>query len=166
MKLGLLFAGALLLSGCASQSRGARAQEAATELNLNARFGRMEMAAERVSQSARGGFYERRKKWGGAIRVADAELAGLRFVKNEEEAVVLVKVSWFKVDEGELHMTTVRQDYKDEKGEFRLIAETRQDGDIGLLGEAAPPAPKQEGGPRSVQFPTIRLGQTAPTGTD
>lgn len=161
LALGLGFT--FLLCGCpvAHQSSAARAQEAASELNVNARFGRMEMAAEHVAPKAKEQFFERRKTWGGKIRVADYEMAGMRLMKGEEDAEMLVKVAWYRVDEGDLHTTTLRQKWHDFKGDWKLVEETRVDGDVGLLGEhvvqvAAP------SGPRHAQFPTIRLGGAAP----
>lgn len=158
-RLGFALGFTFLLCGCpvAHQSSAARAQEAASELNVNARFGRMEMAAERVAPKAKEQFFERRKAWGGRIRVADYEMAGMRFMKNEEDAEMLVKVAWYRVDEGDLHTTTLRQKWHDFKGDWKLVEETRVDGDVGLLGEhVVPVAPPS--GPRHAQFPTIRLG--------
>ena len=158
-RLGFALGFTFLLCGCpvAHQSSAARAQEAASELNVNARFGRMEMAAERVAPKAKEQFFERRKAWGGRIRVADYEMAGMRFMKNEEDAEMLVKVAWYRVDEGDLHTTTLRQKWHDFKGDWKLVEETRVDGDVGLLGEhVVPVAPPS--GPRHAQFPTIKLG--------
>jgi hypothetical protein len=155
-------ASVLVLAGCPAmhQAPPARAQEAATELNLNAKFGRMELAAERVSPKARDTFFEHRKSWGGKIRVADYELQGLK-MQGETDADVFVRVSWFRIDEGDLRGTTVRQKWHDFKGDWKLIEETRSEGDVGLLGEpierVAPPS-----GPRHAQFPTIRIGTAGP----
>ena len=133
-------------------------QEAAQELNVNARFGRMEMAAEHVAPTAKEQFFERRKAWGNRVRVADYEVAGMRLSKGQEDAEMYVKIAWYRVDEGDLHQTTVRQKWHDFKGAWKLVEETRIDGDVGLLGEAiVPVAPPT--GPRHAQFPTIRLGE-------
>ena len=137
-------------------------QEAAQELNVNARFGRMEMAAEHVAPTAKEQFFERRKAWGNRVRVADYEVAGMRLAKGDEDAEMIVKIAWYRVDEGDLRQTTVRQKWHDFKGAWKLTEETRVDGDIGLLGEriqqVAAPA---NTGPRHAQFPTIRLGGPA-----
>lgn len=137
-------------------------QEAATELNVNARFGRMEMAAEHVAPTAKEQFFERRKAWGNRVRVADYEVAGMRLMKGEDDAEMIVKIAWYKVDEGDLRQTTVRQKWHDFKGSWKLTEETRIDGDVGLLGERIQQvAPPQQAGPRHAQFPTIRLGGPA-----
>lgn len=151
--------------GLAGQSKPAKAQEAALELNLNARFGRMEMAAEHISPKARDGFFERRRAWGGSVRVADYDLTGLKII-GEDDAESYVKIAWYRANEGDLRVTTLKQKWhSDAKGDWKLTEEQRVDGDVGLLGEP-PPAPT--GGtattPKRSQFPTIYLGNGGPEG--
>lgn len=149
------------LCGCpivGQQSAPARAQEAATELNVNTRFGRMELAAERVAPTARDAFVEHRKAWGANVRVADYEVASFK-MKGEADAEMLVKVAWYRLDQGDLRTTTLKQQWHDFKGDWKLVEENRADGDVGLIGEPAPaPAPIASGAPRNARFPTIRLG--------
>ena len=145
------------------QAPPVRAQEAANELNVNTRFGRMEMAAEHVSAPEREKFLARRKAWGGGIRVADYELAGLR-MRGDEDAETLVKIAWYRMDEGDLRTTTLRQTWHVLKGDWKLVDEARADGDIGLLGEPLPAAKPDTAGPRRAQFPTIHLGAAPPEG--
>jgi hypothetical protein len=137
-------------------SSAARAQEAAQELNLNARFGRLELVMERVAAKEREQFLQTHRTWGGGIRVADSELSGFHMT-SDSDAEVSVKVAWYRPDEGDLHVTVLRQKYHDHKGDWMLVAEERLDGEVGLLGEPvvmqAPDTPR----PRS-QFPTIRIG--------
>lgn len=149
----------ILLCACplGHQAPAARAQEAASDLNLNARFGRMELAAEAVDAKAKDKFFERRRAWGGNVRIADYELQGLR-MKGEEDAEIFVRVAWFRVDEGDLRVTTVQQKWHDFKGDWKLVDESRSDGDAGLLGEPVPATEKKNDGPRNAHFPTIRLG--------
>lgn len=155
--LGLILPLSAALLGCpiGHQSPPARAQEAANELNLNTRFGRMEMAVEKVAPDARSAFLTRRRAWGSAVRVADYEVAGFQ-MKGEADAEMLVKVAWYRIDQGDLRVTTLKQKWHDFKGDWRLVDETRTDGDIGLMGEA-PFAPVENGPRRSSHFPTIRL---------
>jgi hypothetical protein len=152
---------ASLTAGCglAGQSKPARAQEAALELNLNARFGRMEMAAERISPKARDQFFERRRAWGGSVRVADYDLTGLK-ITGEDDAESYVKIAWYRANEGDLRVTTLKQKWhSDAKGDWKLTEEQRIDGDLGLLGEpVVVPAGGPVTTPRRSQFPTIYLG--------
>jgi hypothetical protein len=151
---------ASLAMGCglAGQSKPAKAQEAALELNLNARFGRMEMAAEHISPKARDGFFERRRAWGGSVRVADYDLTGLK-ITGEDDAESYVKIAWYRANEGDLRVTTVKQKWhSDAKGDWKLTEEQRVDGDVGLLGEPPPAPAAAPAVPRRSQFPTIYLG--------
>lgn len=160
-----LAVGLLFLSGCAivaPMSPSARAQETATELNVNSRFGRMELATEHVAPEQRELWVQRHKAWGGAIRVADYEMAGFK-MKGDNDAETLVRVSWYRVEQGELRNTMLKQSWHSSKGTWQLVDEKSADGDVGLLGEPPPPvapgetpaAPK-----KAAQFPTIRLGST------
>jgi hypothetical protein len=154
------FSVSLLAAGCAlaGQSKPARAQETALELNLNARFGRMELAAEHVAPKARDAFFDKRKAWGNTIRVADYDMTGLK-MHGEDDCETVVRVAWFRASENDLRTTTFKQKWHDFKGDWKLTDETRIDGDIGLLGEpaAAPSAPAPTTAHRP-QFPTITLG--------
>ncbi len=148
----------LFALGCplGGQSKPARAQEAALELNLNARFGRMELAAEHVAPKARDAFFDKRKGWGTTIRVADYDMTGLR-MQGEDDAETVVRVAWFRATENDLRTTTLKQKWHDFKGDWKLTEETRIDGDLGLLGEPAAPR-EAPAALRRAQFPTITLG--------
>jgi hypothetical protein len=151
------------LLGCpiGQPTPGARAQEAAAELNVNARFGRMEMAAEHVAPTERDAFMRRRKAWGAGVRVADYELAGLR-MKGRADAESFVRVAWYRDDQGDLRQTTLKQTWHDFKGSWQLVGEDRSDGDVGLFGEPTPAAPASSASSkRNAHFPTIRLGAPA-----
>ncbi len=146
------------LIACVTAPHGAaKAQEAALDLNVNARFGRMEIAAERVAPKGREDFFDHRKSWGGKVRIGDCELAGLRLT-TDDDADVTVRVAWYRNDEQELRVTTLRQKWHDFKGEWKLVSEQRTDGDIGLIGERVvvdENAPRQR---KNAQFPTVRIG--------
>jgi hypothetical protein len=167
MRAAIILGFLLLVPACVGQTPPARAQEAANELNTNQRFGRMELVAERVSEGAREKFFERRKQWGGRIQVADTEVMGFK-MKGDSAAEVMLKIGWYRVDEGDLHTTVVKQSWKDFKGAWKLVNEERTDGDSGLLGEAAEPvhtdvAVAQQNTERRAadkrRFATVRLGQ-------
>lgn len=158
--------------GCAivaPMSAASRAQETATELNTNSRFGRMELATEHVDPAQREAYLMRHKTWGNAIRVADYEMAGFK-MKGDNDAETLVRVSWYRVENGDLKNTLLKQSWKQVKGDWRLVEESRSEGDAGLIGDmlpADPNAPVAASGAASApgtkkpaQFPTIRLGST------
>ena len=90
-----------------------------------------------------------------SIRVADYELAGLK-MNGEADAETFVKVAWYRVDQGDLRVTTLKQKWHDFKGAWQLVDESRAGGDLGLIGDPAPSEPAKA--PKNAQFPTIRLG--------
>jgi hypothetical protein len=68
-----------------------------------------------------------------------------------------VRVGWYRVAEGDLRTTIVRQHWHRFRSGWLLDGEERADGDIGALGEAVevlqPEAPS-----KAAQFATVRLG--------
>jgi hypothetical protein len=156
----LAAAAAIFCAGCPMPPTvGAKTQEVAQDLNMNARFGRMELAIESIAPKEREAWAESHRHWGGQIRIADAEVAGLKVTKDgkDDAAEVLVKVAWYRPDENELRSTTLKQRYRDVNGEMKLVAESRVDGDLGLLGEKVSPLP-ETGPAKPTSFPTIRIG--------
>jgi hypothetical protein len=129
-----------------------RATDAARNLNIAARFGRMDAALELTSGAMRKTFLEHRSAWGKELRVVDVELSG--FTMNAgDRAEVQVDYSWSRVDETRLRSTRISQEYSDQGGGFRLVRERRIEGDLGLFGEAVE-APPVSGPKRDVQFAT------------
>ncbi len=155
----MLAIAALPIACAAPPNAMAQAQQAAQELNLDSRFGRNELAMEHVAPWAREQFAAHHRGWGTSVRVADIELAGMR-AHGEHDVDVIVRVAWYRPEQEELKMTTLRQSWKDSSG-WRLVSEQRIEGDVVLLGEPivyvqAPPEARP-----TPQFPTIRLGGAA-----
>jgi hypothetical protein len=124
-----------LLGACMPAQVPAReVSEVARDLNLAARFGQMDLAAEHTSDAHRKRFLESRAQWGTGVRVVDVELAQLN-VPDSETAEVIVDVSWVRIDEGLLRSTRIRQNWQNPGGGWQLDGEERIAGDFGLLGE-------------------------------
>lgn len=154
----------VLLFACSGAPVGAaKAQEVAHDFNLNARFGRMELAAESIDPKVRAEILQRRAKWGGEIRLADMELAGMRSLDKEHDDVdVSVRIAWYRPAEGELKTTLLSQRWHGTKGDYKLVEERRLDGDVGLLGEATQSlVPSTQENPPA-HFPTVRLRGQVP----
>ena len=153
---------ALASAGCpAPLAREARAQDAAQELNLHTRFGRLGVAIDSVQPDKREEFTRTHQAWGNTIRVSDSEMAGMKLT-TPEDAEFAVRVAWFRPSEQELRVTTIRQKWHDNKGSWQLVSEEREAGDRGLLADDAPPSPGdgQPAKPRpNAQFPTVRIGE-------
>ncbi len=160
MRICVLFAlAAPLLAACPlPPSNAARAQEAVQDLNIDSRFGRNETAIQLVAPKARDEFVNHRRAWGTTVRIADVEISGMH-LKGDTDAFATVKVAWYRAAEEELRVTSVRQHWENLKGSgWALADEERIDGDVGLLGEPLPPAPRSDEPRESAHFPTIRLG--------
>lgn len=151
----LRLAATLLLSFSASclavPPASERATDAAREMNLAARFGRMDIALGHTAGAARKNFLVRRAEWGKTVRIVDVELVGMS-MRDGDHAEINVDYSWTRVDEGVLRTTRISQQWEDVGGGWKLVREKRLVGDLGLFGE---PQPTPEGEPHpDVQFAT------------
>ena len=146
--LSLLFAA---LSGCvAPPPPSERATDAARNLNLAARFGRMDLAAAQAADSTREEFLQRRAGWGKTLRILDTEMAGFQ-MPDATHATVVVDVSWVRMNESIVRSTRVSQAWRDEqRGGWKLVREKRVEGDLGLFGEYVEIQAKQT---KDVHFP-------------
>jgi hypothetical protein len=130
------FFAAVSLVGCmGAMTPMQKMQDAANDLTTATRFSRMDAALERVSNDGRADFMRKHAAWGGAVRVADCDLSGLRFI-DKEHAEVMLTVSWQRIDESDLRGTQIVQKWKEASGKWLLESEERVAGDVGLLGEA------------------------------
>jgi hypothetical protein len=142
------------LSACIGNLTPAqRAQDAANEFTTATRFGRTDVALERVNRDEREPFLRRHAAWGSALRIVDCDIVGMRLT-DREHAEVMLSVSWHRVDESEMRLTQVAQRWRDHRGAWLLDSEERASGDVGLLGE---PATVLRPSARPVQFETITI---------
>lgn len=125
------------LAGCiGGMSPAMKLDDAVKETNEAARFGRTDLAVERVVPAARTAFVKRHRLWGGDVRIVDVEYGGVEKMTGEE-AVIIVGFGWFRPNEGVLRTTQVRQTWRNDRGRgpWYLLDEERVSGDPGLLGE-------------------------------
>jgi hypothetical protein len=148
-----VFAG-LAAAACIAPPPSQRVANVAREVNLAARFGRMDLALEHTAPGTRRHFSVHRSQWGGPIRVLDMELAGLS-MHDSENAIVLVDFQWTRLDENTMRSTRIEQTWRggsEDRG-WTLVRERRIAGDLGLFGErVALPEPSEPH--RDVQFAT------------
>jgi len=154
--VGLVAAASLACGGMLSAA--GKAQEAAINLNMDARLGRAEFCLEHVEPKDRENFTKIHAAWGKKLRVVDSEIVAFKMGKDDEAADVDVQVSWYQPQYGELHVTVLHQKWKAINGDWYLSSEERVDGDTGLMGEhveiARPEAP-----PPNAIFQTVRIGE-------
>jgi hypothetical protein len=93
------------------------------QLNDEARWSRIDLAAMRVDPGYRETFTASHAHWGNAVRVADADITNLT-LGNGGDATSLVTYQWVDERSMELYATTVRQTWTG-NGEigFRLLRE-------------------------------------------
>jgi hypothetical protein len=151
----------LATAACAAPiTPGQKARDAAQEYASAVRFGRIEMAAERVSRAYRGQFTVQHSAWGSSIRVLDCELTGLA-LPDRDHAEAVLSVTWQRVDEAETRTTRLAQHWRERSGSWTLEGEERTAGDVGLLAEpnVLVARPARVGG---VQFESITIGRRTP----
>jgi len=152
--IGLALLAGLTLAACIAPPPSQRVANVAREVNLAARFGRMDLALERTALGARRHFTARRAQWGGPVRVLDVELSGLS-MQDAEHAIVLVDFQWTRLDENTMRSTRIEQTWRggsEDRG-WTLVRERRIAGDLGLFGERVAKAEPTEPH-RDVQFAT------------
>lgn len=146
----------LALVACGPLSPAASPHEAVQELNHHVRFGRTGPIADFVAPKERGPFEQRRRAWGRDLQIVDDELVAL-VRKGTDRCEATVRVSWYRPQEGELHVTDLRQNWEQRADRWVLVGEVRAGGAEGLFGDGAPFAPAREP-PRDVHRPTVRIG--------
>lgn len=155
IRLAALLVAALASSCFPPPSANQQVMEAARELNVHSRFGRLELAATYASPAARAGFLERRATWGEGVRVMDVEIASLTVNDEQEQALVEVLVTWMRMDESSVRATRIAQVWREKDNDWLLVREKRVAGDVGLFGEAT--TSEAPAVVRDVQFPTTVL---------
>lgn len=135
--LSLRIAPIALASCMGSMTPMMKLDDAVKETNDAARFGRTDLAVERVVPASRTAFVKRHRLWGNEVRIVDVEYGGVEKM-TEGEAVIIVGFGWYRPAEGTLRTTMVRQTWKNDKGTgpWFLADEERVSGDLGLLGES------------------------------
>lgn len=127
-------------AGCMTPPTPAeRVTDAAMALNIAARFNQLDVAVSRAAAPSRPDFMKRHAAWGQSLRIVDVEMASLSLPENDR-AIVLVDYAWLRNTEGNMRATRVEQTWRDNAG-WHLVREKRVSGDVGLFGEAVPPAP-------------------------
>jgi hypothetical protein len=148
--------GSLLLACAGIGTPESHAQDAASNIAENERFGRLELVLEKVAPGLRPEFLRAHSAWGGRITIADTELGSFHMI-GKEDSELNIRVTWYS-GEQELRSTLLHQKWHADKGNWLLTSEERLDGDIGLLGERVIVQAPEESPIHAAQFPTVRIG--------
>lgn len=139
----LIIGAGLCLGACMPPTPAQKATEAARELNMAARWGKMDEAMGRTSPRERAGFAKRHATWHSNVRIVETELVGLN-MKDGTHATVQVDVSWMFSDDPTLRVTRLTQEWSDADGKWIMTSEKKLSGDPGLFGEKVKRAEKQK----------------------
>lgn len=106
----------------------------AYEVAVAARFGRMDIVVDTVKPDQREAYIEAHAEWGGPIRIVDLDYGGARIV-GPDKAIVLMTVSWQRLDESTLRSTALKQTWMHDDRRWMIAKEERVGGDKGLIRE-------------------------------
>ena len=73
-----------------------------------ARFGRMDILLQTVSPAKQAEYADSHAEWGNDIRILDIEYGGARMI-GPDKAIVLMTVSWQRLDESTLRSSSLKQ---------------------------------------------------------
>jgi len=133
----------LALAACVPpQTPTQRLTDAAYDMNVATRFGRMDLAYPYVSEEAQPQFARHHAGWGSTLRVLDLDLAGIRSMGPDAMAVDLV-VTWHPVNEMTIRQTQITQHWKLERDDWHMVEEQRVGGDPGLFPGSSPEPARQ-----------------------
>ncbi len=140
--LTLVLASMLCSAGCLLQGQGRTAAltDAVHDMMDETRWGRAELAADRVAPAFRARFVQAHARWGQGIEIADLDVSMLRMAQDEESATAILTVNWYSLDTMELSTTRVRQRWEQSGNSFVLARESVVSGDARLLDLAVPAA--------------------------
>ncbi len=158
LQIGLLV---INLAACGSALNStALAREAALDFNVALRFGRTEVAAERVVPAERAQFLKTHHRWGRTIQIADWDLIDIKFLPGDK-AEVTVQIGWHRVGESDMRSSLIKQSWRANGTTWQFVREACTEGDATLLDAEDPPQSDVETRrAKVVQFPTKRLGAT------
>jgi hypothetical protein len=119
--------GCMMMQGLQPETR---LQDHVYQLNDEARWGRVDLAAGRCASSYRAPFVRSHRRWGRGISIGDVDITNISMMQGGAQA--LVTYSWIDDSTMELHATTVRQSWISEGDGFRLAGEDIVAGADGL----------------------------------
>ncbi len=128
---------ALVSTGaCEGRARSAseRLRDAVIGYNDELRFGRQDLAMQRVDGTQRSAFVGGHYRWGRGIEIADYEVVNVEVMGEEvTHAVSFVTVRWIATGTMIVRETLLRQEWRKRGQSYLLIAETVIDGDASLI---------------------------------
>lgn len=124
-----------LASGCLLDniSPTRKLNDSIRDLNDASRWGRIDLAVQYVEPTYQTTFLKARHRWGRQLRIADTELVRLDINSEQDQAIALMAISWYRMDQMTLRYTVVRQVWIENDGHYLLSAEAVSEGDALLM---------------------------------
>lgn len=128
----------LLLSGCLLQNLAPerQLQDQVYQLNDETRWGRIDLASQRVHGDYRARFLLAHRAWGHDIAIADVDPTNIQIDGEGDLARSLVTVTWYDQNTLYLDRTVITQEWQRTDNGYQLHAETIIGGNEGLLADA------------------------------
>jgi hypothetical protein len=117
----------VLLAGCASAKSGDTLADSVRVYNDGVRWGRFAVAAKHVPPQERSTFVEDADERANDLKITDYEVVNVE-AKGAREAVVQVKVSWYRESEGTLRETQALQTWERHGKTWWMVDEARLKG--------------------------------------
>lgn len=146
--LALSAALALSVAACMpTQMPADKLTDAAYGIVEAARFGRMDILLQTVAAAKQSDYADSHAEWGNEIRILDIEYGGARMT-GPDKAVVLMTVSWQRLDESTLRSSSLKQTWTLGGDRWAIEDEVVAAGDKKLI---KAPMPKEKGDAAATQ---------------
>lgn len=124
-----------LVNGCLLDniSPTRKLNDSIRDLNDASRWGRIDLAVQYVEPTYQANFLKARHRWGRQLRIADTELVRLDINSEQDQAIALMAISWYRIDQMTLRYTVVRQVWIEQDGHYLLSTEAVSEGDELLM---------------------------------
>ena len=131
----LLLVAAFFLGSCFLQNQAAVARlgDSVNGLADETRWGRTELAVDRVATEYRAKFLESHRRWGRDFQIADTDIQRMLIDEETDNATVVVIVSWYDMRSMEANLTTIQQKWITAGRGFILESEEVVEGNAALI---------------------------------
>jgi hypothetical protein len=103
--------------------------EAVLLFNEGVRWGRLQEVMPRLAPDNTAHFLEMHEGFGKEVKVSDYEIINTNVDWEKQTAVVMVKVTWYRITQMEEFTTVISQRWEEIGGEWMMMAETYQTGE-------------------------------------
>lgn len=120
----------LSLCGCAAAIQGSsdKLKEAVFYLNEGVRWGRIQDVLAYVAPDSQGHYLESHKGVGAEIQITGYDIVSTQLDPQTSTAQIGVKLTWYRIDQMEVHDTVLLQRWEEREHAWLLVSEEHKDG--------------------------------------